>query len=347
MFSSSMRSTERLGSDWPSGAWESGRSSSLQGAMRRATASAWATPTTSGTARDGLRSLKTTSMVPWSVRAPGRISRRTVVGEVSGPQEVMRRTTLTPAVPSEEPRRVPAGRATPSTTSRACGQGVMASRTWNGGRVVTSSPSRSASSTGSVVTMRAPPRASLTCVDRACGSHLTHSHWLRCSWAHSTATRSRAGDTKVARWQTMARTWARAASGSPHTSTRPNSLSMTPQGTSSRLEWVARNRLMAEWQTTSGLARAGSSGFTSSMDSSWEEEPMRTLRRSGALASRSHSRLPSWAMSTRASGSGRYQLVKARWREATSRTVSRTCASWPRYSRRRLPTVRWWVLTCR
>ena len=220
--SRSIRSAERLGSDWPTGVSDSGRSSPVQRVMRRATASAWATPTASGTARIGLRSLRRTSIAPFS---PSRRSsplgwrtRRRVDRDTSDPQEVAGRSTVTPSVPSGEPSRVPAGRTASSTTRITCGQAMVSSRGRKAARAVTSSPSRSASSAGSVATMRAPPRASATSVDRACGSHLTHSHCPRDRSEHRTAIRSAVGGTKTARWASMARTCARAGSSAPATS---------------------------------------------------------------------------------------------------------------------------------
>ena len=105
----------------------------------------------------------------------------------------------------------------------------------------------------------------------------------------------------------MARTCERVASTGPATSTWLKSPSMTPKGISSTIECESMNRRIAEWHTTSGLARGAISGSTSSIASDCEEVPSRTCMAIMSPISRSHRRVPSWAISTSASGEGRCQ----------------------------------------
>ena len=155
--------------------------------------------------------------------------------------------------------------------------------------------------------MRAGPRASLSCVDRAWGSHFTHSHSSRFFSEQKTATRIACGELRVVTCIVMARTWACVASAGPATSMWLKSPSMTPSGSSSTIEWASMKRRMAERQTTSGLASGGSSGSTSCIASSWDEEPNRTCVTISLSVLRSHRRVPSWAIRTRESGEGSCQ----------------------------------------
>ena len=108
----------------------------------------------------------------------------------------------------------------------------------------------------------------------------------------------------IAADRTSERARARAGSASPVTSTCAKARRATDAGRPGWTWWVERRRCRAEAATGSSWASGAVSGGSRVRHSGWAVVPIRTWRKSASEGERSHTRVPSAAMTGRAAGSG-------------------------------------------
>ncbi len=292
------------------------------GASWRARPSAWRKDS-----RSGRPSPVTSSLPAWSswtrLNRSGRTSSRSVMPSSVRAVEPLRSMTVTPWMASA-PSWESCGTYPPSTITTWYGRASTEGPGLNLPRSFSSPPSSLSRSLRSSAMSRTGPAASVSSGCRACGSHLTHSHWAIQSLPAHTATRMSSGEWKTASCPTSARTRSRMAFGSPVGTMRAKEWSAMAIGRSSTVEWAPTKRRSAPADMASRSSTGLDSGGMSCTARRWVPVPTRTVAKSPSRGLRSHRRGP-MATDHSESGSGPFQWSASRCWRAALRTFFRVC----------------------
>ncbi|GAA3425116.1 hypothetical protein GCM10018953_22990 [Streptosporangium nondiastaticum] len=148
---------------------------------------------------------------------------------------------------------------------------------------------------------RTGPAASVSSGCRACGSHLTQSHWAIHSLLAHTMIRMSSGEWNTVICAIIARTSSRTATGSPVRLIRAKECRATATGSPATVECARTNLRSAPEVSASRSSTGRESGGTSWTASFCTPVPSRTVPKSSSRGRRSHSR---WLIATHHSESG-------------------------------------------